>query len=66
MAGGLTYVSGVTDWNGSETSVFVFLKDQEEERKVEQAVLAGPMRFDAARYDFVIGHGLSVFDAELK
>ena len=66
MDGGHTYVSGVTDWNGSETSVFVFLKDQEEERKIEEAVLTRQMRFDAPRFDFVVGHGLSVFDAELK
>lgn len=66
MDGGHTYVSGVTEWNGSETAVFVFLKDQEEERKIEDAVLDGPMRFDAPRFDFVVGHGLSVFDAELK
>jgi hypothetical protein len=66
MDGGHAYVCGTTEWNGSETPVFVFLKDHVEEGKLEDAMLAGPMTFDAARHDFVLGHGLSLFDAEIK
>ncbi len=65
FGGGRTYLSGVADWNGSETPVFVFFKEEEDE-KVEQMVLSSSMTFDAGRYDFVVGHGLSLWDAELK
>jgi hypothetical protein len=65
FGGGCTYLSGVAEWNGSETPVFVFFKE-EEEGKVEQMVLSGSMTFDACRHDFVVGHGLSLWEAELK
>jgi len=65
FGGGRTYLSGVAKWNGSETPVFVFFKEEEEE-KVEQMVLSGSMTFDASHHDFVVGHGLSLWDAELK
>ena len=65
MAGGHVYISGVAEWKGSETSVFVFLKDQEEE-KIGDTDLGASMTFDAERYDFVVGHGLSLFGAEIK
>ncbi len=66
MDGGHTYVSGITIWNGDEVPVFVFLKNPDEEKRIDDALITGPLVFDALRYDFVIGHGLSLFDAEQK
>ncbi len=66
MDGGHTYVSGTADWEGRKTPVFVFLKDEEEEKKIEALVMSVPLTFDAQRHDFVSGHGLSLWEAELK
>ena len=65
FGGGRTYLSGVAEWNGSATPVFVFFKE-EEEAMVEKMALSGSMTFDAGRHDFVVGHGLSLWDVELK
>jgi len=57
MDGGHTYLSGIADWEGRKTPVFVFLKDKEEEKKIESLVISGPLKFDAPRHDFVVGQG---------
>lgn len=66
MDGGHTYISGTTQWDGSQTPVFVFLKDKAEEKKIEEAVFDDSIFFDAKRHDFVVGHGLSLWEAELR
>jgi hypothetical protein len=66
MDGGHTYLSGFAEWKGRKTPVFVFLKDEAEEKKIEEAVLDSAVTFDAPRHDFVVGHGLSLFEAELR
>jgi len=66
FGGGHSYLSGIAIWEGRTTPVFVFLKDEEEEKKIEAVAIDGPLTFDAQRYDFVAGHGLSLWEAELK
>lgn len=66
FGGGHLYLSGTANWDGRKTPVFVFLKNEDEEKKVEVTVIDGPLFFDAQRHDFVEGHGLSLWGAELK
>jgi hypothetical protein len=66
FGGGHSYLSGTADWKGRKTPVFVFLKDEDEEKKLEAVVIDGPLLFDGKRHDFVSGHGLSLWGAELK